>query len=146
MRILRATKSDVIRQLKSYSAKLNTGQVGKTVYERISGVYKTLRDKTTDDARCLEVDESEIENILTEYLRPIIIKNNMVACVYFGHQTSVYAKQKIETTLKGAAAVYALPTTLSTDKIIIYISYLNAACGEIYDIDFAANLLKYYDE
>ena len=146
MLILNAKKTDVIRRLEDYSSRLNISRVKKQIYERISGIYNTLQNNTTDDARYLEVDESEIENIFTEYLRPVIAKNNLVVSVYLGQQVSVYAKQKVEKALKGVAVVYVLPTTLSTDRIIIYLSFLNAVSSEVYEIDFAASLLKYYDD
>ncbi len=145
MLILKAAKRDVIRHLEQYSAALG-GRVKRGVYEKISGVYHTLRDSTTSEARYLEIDENEIDSVFAEYLRPIIVKNNLVVCVYMGRQTSVYAKQKIEAALKNAVAIYTFPTTWETDKIIIWISWLNAVSSEVYDVDFAASLLRYYDE
>lgn len=146
MLILKATKSDVIRQLEGYSAVLNSGHVKKSLFEKISGIYRTLREKTTEEARYIEIDEKEIDNVFAEYLCPLITKNNLIISVYLGHRVSVYAKQKIENALKDAVAVYTLPTTLSTDKIIIYLSYLDGVNSEMYDIDFATNLLNYYDD
>lgn len=146
MLILNAKKSDVIRRLEDYSSRLNNSHVKKQIYERISGIYKTLQNNTTNNARYLEIEESEIESVFTEYLRPVLAKNNIVVSVYLGQQVSVYAKQKVEKVLNGAAVVYVLPTTLSTDRIIVYLSFLNAVSSEVYEIDFAASLLKYYDD
>lgn len=145
MLILKATKEDVIMQLKRYSAALNNGRVKKPVLDKISNVFHTLRAKTTDEVRYIEIKESEINDLLKEYLECLVWDRNLVFSVFLGQQTSVYTKKKIEDALKSAVAVYTFPTALATDKIILYLSYLNTRDREVYDFDFAARLLRYDD-
>lgn len=133
-------------QLKRYSAALNNGRVKKPVLNKISGVFYTLRDKTTDDVRYIEIKESEIDDLLKEYLESLVWDRNLVFSVFLGQHTSVYTKEKIENALKSAVAVYTFPTTLANDKIILYLSYLNTRSSEVYDFDFAASLLRYDDK
>lgn len=144
MLVLRATKTDVIRQLEKYSAALNGGKVKKSVFKTISDAYEVLNNSTIEKARYIELEEKEVEDIFTEYFHPLSMKNNIVASVYFGRSVSVYAKQKIESALQNAVADYTFPTIFSGDKIMIYLSYLDAACGELYDVDYALNLLNDY--
>lgn len=148
MLVLTSTKKDAIHQLASYSAILSKKLVRKSIYKKILDIYTVLKNKTTNSARYIEVKESEIDNnLLDEYIHSFsIVRKNIIACIYFGGQVSPYAKQKIEEVMKDAIAVYALPiTNLSTDKIIIYLSFLKDSEREFYDVDFAINMLEYDD-
>lgn len=146
MQILAATKTDVIQRLAAYAATLNGGRVKKKVYDSVARVYKMLSDQTQETARYIECSEAEIEILLREYVQPIFDENNIVVTVYLSRQTSVYAKQKVENAVRDAVAAYVFPSTLDDDRIIICLSYLSAAAGELYDIDYAANLLRYGDD
>lgn len=146
MLILKAEKADVIHQLKRFAAALNGGRVKKPVYKKFSRIYQMLSEHTMKDARYIECTEKELDTILGEYVDPIIAENHIVVSVYFGRQVSVYAKQRVEKAFGDAVAVYCFPSTMDTESIVIYLSYMDADSGELYDIDFAATLLRYEDE
>lgn len=143
MLILQTDKNNVIRQLERYSASLNGGHVKQNVYKKIAEVYQILKSKTTNNARYIEAKEQEIDNVLTEYLSYMCKRQNLTACVYLGRHTSVYARERIESALNNMVAVYSFPAAYETDRIIIYISFLNNTCGEQYDIDYGMSLLHY---
>ena len=146
MLILQKDKADAIRQLQCFSSTLNGGRVKqKKVFDKISEIYRVLCHRSTDDVRYIEAAEQETETVLREYLTYICGQNNLAACVYLGKYCSVYARQSIEKTLKNMVAVYTFPTVFETDKIIIYTSVLSQSYSELYDVDYAMNMLKYYD-
>lgn len=143
MLILQTDKNNAIRQLERYSASLNGGRVKQNVYKKIAEVYQIIQNRTTNSARYIEAKEQEIDNVLTEYLSYMCKSQNLTACVYLGRRTSVYAREKIENALNNMVAVYSFPAAYETDRIIIYVSFINNTCGELYDIDYGMSLLNY---
>ena len=145
MLILKIEKADAVRQLERFSATLNGGRVKKKrIYDKIAEVYQVLSHRT-DDYRYIEASENETDTILKEYLSNICSRNNLAACVYLGKNVSVYARQSIEKALKNMVVVYSFPTIFDTDKIIIITASLSEIYRELYDVDFAMHMLKYYD-
>ena len=147
MLILQKTKADAICQLQRFSSTLNGGRVKqKKVFDKISEIYQVLCQRSTDDIRYIEAAEQETDTVLREYLTYICSQNNLAACVYLGKYCSVYARQNIEKALKkNMVAVYTFPTVFETNKIIIYTFVLSQSYSELYDVDYAMNMLQYYD-
>lgn len=144
MLILKITNNDVIRYLESFSGTLGK-RVPKSIYDKITEVFDILKNRTVGDSRYIEVSEHEADNVLTEYLSHMCTKHNLTAIVYLGFQASVYAKSKIKEILNNATVIYTFPTALKTNKIFIFLSFLDDSYSELYDVDYAMNMLKYYD-
>lgn len=143
MLVRKITKFNVIKFLRTYAGTLGK-RVKPSVYNKISAVYRMIL-RTTDDARYIEVSESEADTLLVEYLSNLCAKKNLAVCIYFGRMTSVYAREKIVVAMKNAAQIYMLPTNLDTKKMMILVSFLGEYKKEYYDVDYAVNILRYND-
>ena len=124
---------------------LGEKRVKRNIYNKIAEIYEMLNNRTVGDSRYIEVLEYEADNVLAEYLSHMCAKNNLTAIVYLGRQASVYAKGKITEVLKNTTAIYTFPAAFETSKIFIFLSFLDDSYSELYDVDFAMNMLKYYD-
>ena len=100
---------------------------------------------TTTDVRYIEISECETNTLLEEYLAYLFARKKLIAIVYLGRHSSVYARGAVEKALlKYIDKIYTFPTKYETNKVIICISFLSDSSRELYDIDYAMNILRNY--